>query len=100
MSRDELYQIDIAAETCPGEEHHGCCPQEQCSHAELSRLETPEDPIGDRVENAGRSVAATCPMLNPRQLENCFSKLFEITPDCHLYDRFRAAYRSERAAHR
>jgi|SRR5579884_1228098 len=98
MSGDTLINLSASIDACPGKERHGCCPQSQCSHAELSRIETPDDPVDDRIESAGRSVAATCPMLNSTQLRACFSSLFDITADCRLYGRFSAAYYSERAA--
>ena len=81
-----------------GRKQANCCPGEQCSHAELAHLETPDDPIEHRVELAARFVASTCPSLNSEQLRTCFTRLFQITSDCQLYDLFRASYRTERAA--
>jgi len=77
-------------------EIRSCCGEGLCPHAELSRLSDPDDPVEQRVEEAGRSVACTCPTLDQDRLRACFGRLFDIDGDCRLFRRFQSAYHAER----
>lgn len=75
-----------------------CCDDGDCLRAEFSRVFDPESPLTDRVHNAGCAVAQTCGSLNAQELEMCFSRLFEIPPECSLREAFIVAYQTERDA--
>jgi hypothetical protein len=76
----------------PPPDLRNCCHDETCPRIEWSHAFEPDDPIEARVEVAADKIAATCGRLSDEQLRSCFGRIFELTPECRLYDRFRNAY--------
>ena len=74
-----------------------CCDEESCPRADISRLMEPESPISDRVQVVARAVAWTCEELSPEDVKQCFSRWFQLPPECALCDGFLRAYQAEYA---
>jgi len=93
------------ADQCGGQDHietrsakrRPCCDEESCPRADISRLMEPESPISDRVRIVARAVAWTCEELSPENVKQCFSKWFQLPPECALCDEFLCAYQAEYA---
>lgn len=79
-------------------EKRNCCDDGNCLRTELAQLYDPESPLVDRVNLAACAVAHTCGKLTSEELQFCFSRLFEIAPECTLCDAFVVAYQTERDA--
>lgn len=79
-------------------EKRNCCEEGNCLRTELDQLFAPESSLPDRINVAACAVAHTCGKLSAEDLQFCFSRLFEITPECSLCDAFRIAYQTERDA--
>ena len=75
-----------------------CCDEESCPRADISRLMEPESPLSDRVRIVARAVAWTCEELRPEDVKQCFSRWFQLAPECTLCDEFLRAYQAEHAA--
>jgi hypothetical protein len=75
-----------------------CCNEETCPRVVVSCILEADDPIEGRVDTAASLVAQTCSDLNSDELEGCFTGLFGIPAECLLFERFRAAYQTERDA--
>ena len=73
-----------------------CCDGSACERAEFVRAFMPNDPLEHDVDNLACEVARTCPGLDSAGLARCFAYLLELTPECQLFDRFCATYRTER----
>jgi hypothetical protein len=72
-----------------------CCGEEQCPRIEISEILSPDDPLPDRVRRAARKVAEVCGAVHAAELQSCFSKIFDASPDCQLCDEFMLAYKLE-----
>jgi len=72
-----------------------CCDEETCPRADISRLMEPESPISERVQVVARAVAWTCEELSPEQIRQCFSRWFQLPPECALCDEFIRSYQAE-----
>jgi hypothetical protein len=72
-----------------------CCDEESCPRADISRLMEPESPLPDRVRIVARAVAWTCEKLGPEDIKQCFSRWFQLPPECMLCDEFVRAYQDE-----
>ena len=81
----------------PSAKRRPCCDEESCPRADISRLMEPESPISDRVRIVARAVAWTCEELSPENVKQCFSKWFQLPPECALCDEFLCAYQAEYA---
>ena len=75
-----------------------CCGEESCPRADISRLMEPESPLTDRIRIVARAVAWTCEELSPENVKKCFSRWFQLPPECSLCDEFLRAYLDEYAA--
>ncbi len=73
-----------------------CCGDEPCGRAEFVKLVTPDDPLEPHVDRVAREVASGCNPLDGDRLVDCFEYVFELSHECVLFDRFRAAYHTER----
>lgn len=73
-----------------------CCGDQECGRALFVRLLLPHEPLEDDVESMAVDIARTCAPLEGKQLEECFSHVFEIAPECKMFDLFRGAYHAER----
>ena len=74
-----------------------CCGDEECGRALFVRLLLPNEPLENDVESMAVDIARNCAPLCGQQLEACFSHVFEITPECKMFNLFRAAYEAERS---
>jgi hypothetical protein len=82
--------------TTPGPEPF-CCPRGQCQRQQASTVdETQDGHLARRVHNAGCAIAHVCRELNSDRLRNCFSELFGVDPECHLFNDFERGYRTEK----
>jgi hypothetical protein len=79
-------------------EKRNCCEDGNCLRTELAQLFDPQSSLADRVNVAACAVAHTCGNLDYDELRFCFSRLFEIAPECSLCDAFIVAYQTERDA--
>lgn len=79
-------------------EKRNCCEDGNCLRTKLAQLFDPSSCLVDRVNVAACAVAHTCGKLNSEELQFCFSRLFEIAPECTLCDAFVVAYQTERDA--
>jgi len=75
-----------------------CCDEESCPRADISRLMEPESPLQDRVRVVARAVAWTCEKLGPEDVKQCFSRWFQLPPECMLCEEFAHAYQDEHDA--
>ena len=82
----------------PSAKRRPCCDEKSCPRADISRLIEPESPISDRVRVVARAVAWTCEALSPEDVKQCFSRWFQLPPECTLCDEFLRAYQAEYAA--
>jgi hypothetical protein len=73
-----------------------CCDESSCPRAEIVRLLSPDDPIENDVDQLAAMTAERCPGLNREGLEYCFTRTFEMPPECQLFERFCSAYDAER----
>jgi len=93
---------DLAA-VCPEDpfgkarsvKRRACCDEESCPRADISRLIEPESPLSDRVRVVARAVAWTCEKLSPEDVRQCFSRWFQLPPECMLCEEFARAYQDE-----
>ena len=72
-----------------------CCEGAMCTRADIARLLTPDSPIEQRVISLASATAFSCPGLSADDLRTCFSRAFELTPECQLFALFANAYRAE-----
>lgn len=80
-----------------------CCGDSTCIQAEIASLLGPDSSIVDRILLAACLLARTCRCLSARDLRNCASTLFGMSPECELSTAFVSAYQNERdtiAGHR
>jgi len=75
-----------------------CCGEVTCPRADISRLMEPESPLPDRVRIVARAVAWTCEEMSPENVKKCFSRWFQLPPECSMCDEFLRAYQEEYAA--
>ncbi len=71
-----------------------CCDETECPREILSRLVDPSLDLRKKVGEIGGEVGRICGRLDRGELQNCFGKLFHLTPECSLYDSFEHACRS------
>lgn len=64
----------------------------------LADLTAAEPPLSDDMRAVARAVAWTCEELSPEDVRQCFSRWFQLPPDCSLCDEFLRAYQDEHAA--
>jgi PilZ domain-containing protein len=74
-----------------------CCGEESCPRADLSLLMESESPLTDRTRVVARAVAWTCEELSPENIKKCFSRWFQLPPECSLCDEFVRTYQAEYA---
>jgi hypothetical protein len=74
-----------------------CCGEESCPRADISRLIEPDSLLSDRVRVVARAVAWTCEELSAGEVRQCFSRWFQLPPECSLCDEFLLAYQTEYA---
>jgi len=99
-ARPELVQCapDLQTGQARPARSRPCCDEESCTRADISRLIEPESPLPERVRVVGRAIAWTCEKLSPEDLERCFSRWFQLPPECTLCDEFARAYQDEYVA--
>jgi hypothetical protein len=74
-----------------------CCEDEsKCPRAQMAELLAPGIDAIDRVERVARAVAAICGDLDEASARRCFSRLFEIPPECRMGGEFAKAYTRRR----
>ena len=66
--------------------------------ADISLLIEPESPLSDDMRVIARAVAWTSEELSPENVKRCFSRWFQLPPECSLCDEFLRAYQDEYAA--
>lgn len=72
-----------------------CCDDESCPRADLVSLMEPGTPLQERVRVVARSVAWTCEKLSTENLKQCFSRWFQLPPECSMCEEFARAYQEE-----
>lgn len=66
--------------------------------ANISPLIEPESPLSDDIRVVARAVAWTCEELSLEDLKQCFSRWFQLLPECSLCEEFVRTYQDEYAA--
>ena len=74
-----------------------CCEDEaKCPRAQMAELLVPGMDALGRVERVAQAVAAICGDLDETSARRCFSRLFEIPPECRMGGHFANAYARRR----
>ncbi len=71
-----------------------CCDEASCPRADIVAL-TQRHQLTEEVRYVARAVAWTRERLYPEDLKQCFSRSFELPPECMLCNEFVRAYGEE-----
>jgi len=83
----EAHQAQMAGNT-------RCCDEASCPRADIVAL-TQQHQLTEEVRYVARAVAWTRERLYPEDLKQCFSRSFELPPECMLCNEFVRAYGEE-----
>ncbi len=82
----------IASPRAEETEIRPCCDEPYCPREEISRFTDPDKPLSQRVRLIACRIADSCGPRPEETLRLCFSRLFDIPPECRMCDEFLDAY--------